>query len=48
LDKAVELLLEYMESHDTISGQVKISNEYTIKKNNEMIEKGRDFINKKI
>ena len=47
LDKAVELLLEYMESHDTLNEHIKDNNDFAIKKNNEVIKKGREFINKR-
>ena len=47
LDKAVELLLEYMESHDTLNEHIKENNDFAIKKNNEVIKKGREFINKR-
>lgn len=46
MDKAVDLLLEYMEDNDTIN-QVKYSNNEAIEKNNELIAKSREFINKK-
>ena len=47
LDKAVELLLEYMESHDTLNEHIKDNNDFAIKKNNEVIKKSREFINKR-
>ncbi|YCI78825.1 hypothetical protein M1D47_09705 [Bacillus sp. R1-10] len=46
MDKAVDLLLEYMEDNDTVK-QVKYSNNEAIEKNNELIAKSREFINKK-
>ncbi|MFE4810754.1 ribbon-helix-helix domain-containing protein [Peribacillus simplex] len=46
MDKAVDLLLEYMEDNETVN-QVKYSNDVAIEKNKEMIEKSREFINKK-
>ncbi|PAL12018.1 ribbon-helix-helix domain-containing protein, partial [Peribacillus simplex] len=46
MDKAVDLLLEYMEDNDTVK-QVKYSNDEAIEKNNELIAKSREFINKK-
>jgi hypothetical protein len=46
MDKAVDLLLEYMEDNDTVN-QVKYSNNEAIEKNNELIAKSREFINKK-
>ncbi|MGE7762342.1 ribbon-helix-helix domain-containing protein [Peribacillus sp. NPDC097895] len=47
MEKAVDLLLEYMEDNETVNAQVKFSNNEAIEKNKEMIEKSRDFINKK-
>jgi hypothetical protein len=47
MDKAVDLLLEYMEDNDTVNAQVKYSNNEPIEKNKEMIAKSREFINKK-
>ncbi|MDM5358235.1 ribbon-helix-helix domain-containing protein [Peribacillus sp. ACCC06369] len=47
MDKAVDLLLEYMEDNDTVNAQVKYSNNEAIEKNKEMIAKSREFINKK-
>ncbi|MBT2667695.1 hypothetical protein J7J00_19790 [Bacillus sp. ISL-4] len=46
MDKAVDLLLEYMEDNETVN-QVKYSNNEAIEKNKEMIEKSKEFINKK-
>ncbi|MCK2020468.1 ribbon-helix-helix domain-containing protein [Peribacillus frigoritolerans] len=46
MDKAVDLLLEYMEDNDTVN-QVKYSNNEAIEKNNQLIAKSREFINKK-
>ena len=46
MDKAVDLLLEYMEDNDTVN-QVKYSNNEAIEKNKEMIARSREFINKK-
>ncbi|MBT2648641.1 ribbon-helix-helix domain-containing protein [Bacillus sp. ISL-34] len=46
MDKAVDLLLEYMEDNESVN-QVKYSNNEAIEKNKEMIEKSREFINKK-
>lgn len=46
MDKAVDLLLEYMEDNDTVN-QVKYSNNEAIEKNYELIAKSREFINKK-
>ncbi|MFF2498947.1 ribbon-helix-helix domain-containing protein [Peribacillus sp. NPDC058075] len=46
MDKAVDLLLEYMEDNETVN-QVKYSNNEAIEKNKEMIAKSREFINKK-
>lgn len=46
MDKAVYLLLEYMEDNETVN-QVKYSNNEAIEKNKEMIAKSREFINKK-
>lgn len=46
IDKAVDLLLEYMEDNETVN-QVKYSNNEAIEKNKEMIAKSREFINKK-
>lgn len=46
MDKAVDLLLEYMEDNDTVY-QVKYSNNEAIEKNNQLIAKSREFINKK-
>lgn len=46
MDKAVDLLLEYMEDNDSVNAQVKYSNN-AIEKNKEMIAKSREFINKK-
>ncbi|WHY99541.1 ribbon-helix-helix domain-containing protein [Peribacillus simplex] len=46
MDKAVDLLLEYMEDNETVN-QVKFSNNEAIEKNKESIAKSREFINKK-
>ncbi|MFA1712812.1 ribbon-helix-helix domain-containing protein [Peribacillus frigoritolerans] len=46
MDKAVELLLEYMEDNETVN-QVKYSNDEAIEKNKEMIAKSKEVINKK-
>ncbi|GAB6254673.1 ribbon-helix-helix domain-containing protein [Peribacillus sp. N1] len=46
MDKAVDLLLEYMEDNETVN-QVKFSNNEAIEKNKEMIARSREFINKK-
>nr|WP_312024432.1 hypothetical protein [Peribacillus frigoritolerans] len=46
MDKAVDLLLEYMEDNDTVN-QVKYSNNEVVEKNNQLIAKSREFINKK-
>ncbi|MGE7903346.1 ribbon-helix-helix domain-containing protein [Peribacillus sp. NPDC094092] len=46
MDKAVDLLLEYMEDNETVD-QVKYSNNEAIEKNKEMIAKSREYINKK-
>ncbi|MCK1983683.1 MULTISPECIES: ribbon-helix-helix domain-containing protein [Peribacillus] len=46
MDKAVDLLLEYMEDNETVN-QVKYSNIEAIEKNKESIAKSREFINKK-
>ena len=46
MDKAVDLLLEYMEDNETVN-QVKYSNNEAIEKNKVMIAKSREFINKK-
>ncbi|MFE4076933.1 hypothetical protein [Peribacillus sp. YIM B13477] len=46
MDKAVDLLLEYMEDNDTLN-QVKYSNNEVVEKNNQLIAKSREFINKK-
>lgn len=46
MDKAVDLLLEYMEDNDTVN-QVKYSKNEAIEKNNQLIAKSREFINKK-
>ncbi|MBO0997420.1 ribbon-helix-helix domain-containing protein [Bacillus sp. SD075] len=45
MDKAVDLLLEYMEDNETVN-QVKYSNIEAIEKNKEMIAKSREFIDK--
>ncbi|MFF2455389.1 ribbon-helix-helix domain-containing protein [Peribacillus simplex] len=46
MDKAVDLLLEYMEDNESVN-QVKYCNNEAIEKNKESIAKSREFINKK-
>lgn len=47
MDKAVDLLLEYMETHETVTEYVKAVNKDVINRNNEILNKCRELINKR-
>ena len=47
VDKAFDLLLEYMEDNETLIDQIKTNNNDAIQKNLEFIKKNREFLDNK-
>ena len=47
MDKAVDLLLDYMKTHETVTEYVKAVNKDVINRNNEILNQCRELINKR-
>ena len=47
MDKAVDLLLEYMQTNETVTEYVKAVNKDLISRNFEILNQGRELISKK-